>query len=83
MGTNVADLLATAARAEPERIALSEAATGRTVPGLRDRQLSEDEQAIVHQNVAKVRATLDWIETAVDTGKVDMDDELAKLLKGE
>jgi long-chain acyl-CoA synthetase len=31
MGTNVADLLATAARAEPERIALSEAATGRTV----------------------------------------------------
>jgi len=31
MGSNVADLLATAARAEPERIALSEAATGRTV----------------------------------------------------
>jgi long-chain acyl-CoA synthetase len=31
MGSNVADLLATAARAEPERIALSEATTGRTV----------------------------------------------------
>jgi len=31
MGSNVADLLATAAAAEPERIALSEAATGRTV----------------------------------------------------
>src|SRR4051812_27588771 len=31
MGTNVADLLATAARHEPDRIALSEAATGRTV----------------------------------------------------
>src|SRR4051812_34596071 len=31
MGTNVADLLATAAREEPQRIALSEAATGRTV----------------------------------------------------
>jgi long-chain acyl-CoA synthetase len=31
MGTNVADLLATAARAEPDRIALSEAATGRNV----------------------------------------------------
>jgi long-chain acyl-CoA synthetase len=31
MGSNVADLLATAARDEPERIALSEAATGRTV----------------------------------------------------
>jgi long-chain acyl-CoA synthetase len=31
MGTNVADLLATAAREEPERIALSEAATGRSI----------------------------------------------------
>ncbi|CAL9673495.1 hypothetical protein SUDANB105_07698 [Streptomyces sp. enrichment culture] len=51
---------------------------GRTVPGLRDRALSEDEATIVHQNVAKVRATLDWIETAVDTGKVDMDDELTR-----
>ncbi|WP_369228615.1 DUF6192 family protein (plasmid) [Streptomyces sp. R39] len=59
------------------------AAAGRTVPGLRDRVLSDDERTIVHQNVAKVRATLDWIETAVDTGKVDMDDELARLLKGD
>lgn len=37
----------------------------------------------IHQNVAKVRATLDRIETAVDTGKVDMDDELAATLRGE
>jgi len=59
------------------------AAAGRTVPGLRDRTLNDDERTIVHQNVAKVRATLDWIEQAVDTGKVDMDDELARLLKGE
>ncbi|MFF4806137.1 DUF6192 family protein [Streptomyces sp. NPDC001351] len=59
------------------------AAAGRTVPGLRDRTLNDDERTIVHQNVAKVRATLDWIETAVDTGKVDMDDELARLLRGE
>ncbi|MCY0947202.1 DUF6192 family protein [Streptomyces sp. H34-S5] len=28
-------------------------------------------------------ATLDWIETAVDTGKVDVDGELARLLQGE
>ncbi|GAA2966993.1 hypothetical protein GCM10010446_60860 [Streptomyces enissocaesilis] len=35
------------------------------------------------ENIAKVRATLDWIEQAVDTGKVDMDDALAQLLKGE
>ncbi|MFI1279239.1 DUF6192 family protein [Streptomyces sp. NPDC020858] len=59
------------------------AASGRAVPGLRDRQLTEDEQVIVHQNIAKVRATLDWIENAVDTGKVDMDDELAALLRGQ
>ncbi|MFD5341932.1 DUF6192 family protein [Streptomyces hawaiiensis] len=59
------------------------AAAGRTVPGLCDRTLNDDERSIVHQNVAKVRATLDWIEQAVDTGKVDMDDELARLLKGE
>jgi hypothetical protein len=38
---------------------------GRTVPGLRDRTLSEDEAGIVHRNVAKVRVTLDWIECVV------------------
>lgn len=59
------------------------AAAGRAVPGLRDRTLGEDERGIVHENVAKVRATLDWIETAVDTGKVDMDGELARMLRGE
>ncbi|MEJ8662226.1 DUF6192 family protein [Streptomyces halotolerans] len=59
------------------------AAAGRVVPGLRDRQLSEDERTIVHENVARVRATLDWIEQAIDTGKVDMDEELVRLLKGE
>ncbi|MFI9329240.1 DUF6192 family protein [Kitasatospora sp. NPDC052868] len=59
------------------------AATGRVVPGLRDRQLGSDEQAVIRENCARVRATLDWIETAVDTGKVDMDGELARLLQGE
>lgn len=59
------------------------AAAGRTVPGLRDRQLADDERTIVHENVARVRATLDWIETAVDTGKVDMDEALARILRGE
>ncbi|WP_391296249.1 DUF6192 family protein [Streptomyces albidoflavus] len=32
---------------------MSVAAAGRTVPGLCDRQLSEDERTIVHQNVAR------------------------------
>ncbi len=30
-----------------------------------------------------MKATLDWIETAVDTGKVDMDDALAAILRDE
>ncbi|MFG2987461.1 DUF6192 family protein [Streptomyces sp. NPDC048258] len=59
------------------------ASAGRTVPRLRDRQLGEDERAIIHENVARVRATLDWIETAVDTGNVDVDGELARLLSGQ
>ncbi|MFI5672237.1 DUF6192 family protein [Streptomyces sp. NPDC051704] len=59
------------------------AACGRAVPGLRDRQLSDDEKVIIHENVARLRATLDWVETAVDTGKVDVDGELARLLQGE
>ena len=58
-------------------------AAGRTVPGLRDRTLGENERTIGHENIARVRATLDWIESAVDTGKIDMDEELTRLLKGE
>jgi hypothetical protein len=58
-------------------------AAGRVVPGLRDRHLGDGERVLVHENVARVRATLDWIETAVDTGKVDVDGELARLLQGE
>ncbi|PWK71290.1 hypothetical protein BCL76_104396 [Streptomyces sp. CG 926] len=59
------------------------AAAGRVVPGMRDRQLGDDEQTVIRENCARVRATLDWIETAVDTGKVDVDGELARLLQGE
>lgn len=59
------------------------AAAGRIVPGLRDRQLGGDERDVLSQNVARVRATCDWVETAVDTGKVDMDEALARLLRGE
>ncbi|MFI9255439.1 DUF6192 family protein [Streptomyces sp. NPDC053069] len=47
-------------------------AAGRVVPQLRDRQLSGDEQSVVHKNVGRVRATCEWVETAVDTGEVDL-----------
>lgn len=59
------------------------AASGRIVPRLRDRTLSQDEQAIVHKNVDKVKATCEWIETAVDTGEVDADEALVRLLRGQ
>ncbi|MFI1677352.1 DUF6192 family protein [Streptomyces sp. NPDC020607] len=59
------------------------AKAGRTVPGLRDRQLGEDERTLVHERIARVRAACDWIEHAIDTGEVDMDAELARLLKEE
>jgi len=38
-----------------------------------------------HAAACAVRATLDWIETAVDTGKVDVDVDVepAQLLQGE
>ncbi len=59
------------------------AGCGRVVPQLRDRRLSDDERATLHKNVDRARATCDWIETAIDTGDVDIDEELARLLRGE
>ncbi|WP_399103133.1 DUF6192 family protein [Streptomyces sp. 11x1] len=55
----------------------------KTVPQLRDRQLTGDEQAVLAQNVARCRAVLDWIETTAETGKVDMDEKPARLLRSE
>ncbi|WP_306454792.1 DUF6192 family protein [Streptomyces sp. Ag82_O1-15] len=56
---------------------------GKVVPSLQGRPLSGDERAVLHKNVAKVRAAADWIEGAIDTGEVDMDEELTRLLRGE
>lgn len=58
-------------------------AAARIVPRLRDRHLSDDERAVIHENVSRVKATLEWVEHAVDTGKVDMDTELERLIRGE
>ncbi|MFF5523203.1 DUF6192 family protein [Streptomyces coeruleorubidus] len=59
------------------------ATTGRVVPQLRDRRLSSDEQTVVHKNVDRVKAACEWVETAVDTGEVDLDEELTRMLRGE
>ncbi|MFE4824289.1 DUF6192 family protein [Streptomyces sp. NPDC056704] len=59
------------------------AATGRLVPQMHGRRLSEDERDLIHKNVARVRATCEWVESAVDSGHLDMDEELARILRGE
>jgi hypothetical protein len=59
------------------------AAIGRIVPTLRGHEFSDDELATIHKNVARVRSTTDWIESAVDSGSVTMDEGLARLLRGE
>ncbi|MFJ8636433.1 DUF6192 family protein [Streptomyces sp. NPDC093568] len=55
----------------------------RVVPGLRGRAVSEDEQSLLRENVARVRAACEWIEHAAETGDVDVDEALARLLRGE
>lgn len=51
------------------------------MPSLRGRAFSEAERAVLHTNVAKVRGAADWIEAAVDTGNVSLDEGLAALLR--
>ncbi|PAZ12918.1 RacO protein [Streptomyces sp. SA15] len=55
----------------------------KAVPKMRDRAWSGDEREVLLSNIARTRATLDRMETAVSTGRVDMDEELARILRGE
>ncbi|GIH97966.1 DUF6192 family protein [Planobispora siamensis] len=57
------------------------AAGGRIVPALRGRSFTDTERASVHKNLARVRSTADWIETAIDTGDTTLDEGLAALLR--
>ncbi|MFR9774338.1 DUF6192 family protein [Nocardia beijingensis] len=59
------------------------AAAGRIVPTLRGHEFTDAERATIHMNTARVRSTTDWIETAVDTGDVSLDEGLARLLSEE
>lgn len=59
------------------------AAVGRTVPTLRDHVFTDTEREMVHGHVARVRATADWVESAIDTGNLSLDEALADLLRGE
>ncbi|WP_052869713.1 DUF6192 family protein [Streptomyces niger] len=55
-------------------------ATHGLVPELQDEQLAEEAQVVIVQDLARLRAACDWIEHALATGEIDMDEELARLL---
>ncbi|WP_307865994.1 DUF6192 family protein [Streptomyces smyrnaeus] len=59
------------------------ATLGRLVPRLRGQEFSEDERETVRRGIAKVRAAADWLEDAIDAGEFTLDEQLARLLKGE
>ncbi|WP_328690331.1 DUF6192 family protein [Streptomyces phaeochromogenes] len=52
----------------------------RVVPRLRDRRVPEDQRAVIHSHIARTRAVLDALETAMDTGEIDVGEELALTL---
>lgn len=59
------------------------AGAGRVIPTLQGHVFSESEQAIIHQNLARIRATADWLESAVESGAADIDEAYAQLLQGD
>ncbi|GGZ44706.1 DUF6192 family protein [Streptomyces poonensis] len=59
------------------------AGAARLVPKLRCHDLTASQVAALTRHVEKLRATTDWIEHAVATGKVDLDEQLAQLLRGQ
>jgi hypothetical protein len=59
------------------------ATAGRIVPALRGHAFTDDEGTTVQRGLARVRAAVEWMETAVTTGDTNLDGQLAKLLRGE
>ncbi|MFB7174481.1 DUF6192 family protein [Streptomyces sp. NPDC056254] len=55
----------------------------RIIPEIHTQDYNEDTKAAVLDNVHKARMLLDWCESAVRTGRTDMDKSLARLLEGE
>ncbi|HEY9327039.1 MAG TPA: DUF6192 family protein [Streptomyces sp.] len=59
------------------------ATLGRLVPRMRGQEFTDDERETVRRGISKVRAAADWLEAAIDNGEFTLDEQLAKLLKGE
>lgn len=59
------------------------ATLGRLVPRMRGQEFTDDERETVRRGISEVRAAADWLEAATDNGEFTLDEQLAKLLKGE
>ncbi|MFH9426628.1 DUF6192 family protein [Streptomyces sp. NPDC017529] len=59
------------------------ATAGRIVPNLEGEDYDYGERETIAKGLERVRAAADWIENAVTRGEVDLDEQLAKLLKGQ
>lgn len=57
------------------------ASVSRVLPGLRGHAFTAEEKGSVQRNLARVRSTADWIQHALDTGDVSLDEALAELLR--
>ncbi|MEV0389241.1 DUF6192 family protein [Nonomuraea sp. NPDC050643] len=55
------------------------ATVGRVLPTLRGHAFTAEEKAVVARNLGRVRATADWLEAAVTSGDVSLDEGLARL----
>lgn len=59
------------------------ASVSRVLPTLRGHHFNDKERATIMSNLVRVRATADWLETAVNTDDVSFNEGLAKILRGE
>ncbi|MFD0919082.1 DUF6192 family protein [Saccharopolyspora rosea] len=58
-------------------------ATGRIYPGLRRAEFSDAEKDAVRENLDRVRDAADLCQEAVDSEAADVDEQFARLLRGE
>ncbi|WP_267881469.1 DUF6192 family protein [Streptomyces sp. NRRL S-1448] len=59
------------------------ATLGRLVPQMRGQEFTDDERETVRRQIGRVRAAADRLEGALDNGEFTLDEQLARLLKGQ
>lgn len=56
---------------------------GKVIPNLRGHEFTADERSVIGENIARIRAVADWLDSVLESGAVDLDEALAQILKGE